>query len=72
MGNPAEKRTVVSPCTSVVGVEGLRVVAASIMPSIVSSNPNAVVMMMAERASDFILGQCCLTPEDAAFYGDDD
>ena len=72
MGNPADNTTVVAPCTSVLGVEGLRVVDASIMPSIVSSNPNAVVMMMAERASDFILDRCGLRTEDAAFYGNDD
>ena len=52
--------SVVDPELRVFGVEGLRVVDASVMPTITRANTHGPTMMIAEKASDLILGKAPL------------
>jgi choline dehydrogenase-like flavoprotein len=55
MGNDA--MAVVDSQLRVAGLEGLRVADASVFPSIIGGNTNAVVVMVAEKAADMLLGR---------------
>jgi len=61
--------SVVDPLTmGVHGIEGLKVVDASVMPYVTNGNIYAPVMMVAEKAADLILGTTPLPASNAEFY----
>ena len=62
----SDEGAVVDPRLRVRGVDGLRVVDASVMPAVPRGNTNAPVIAIAERAADLISGGQLLPPADPA------
>jgi len=54
MGVAGDSMAVVDQYLNVRGVQGLRIVDASVMPDVVRANTNVTTMMIAERAAEFI------------------
>jgi choline dehydrogenase len=66
MGPETDTTSVVNDRLQVHGLQGLRVVDASVMPSMPSANTYATTMMIAEKASDFLRGRDPLPAAEAA------
>ena len=71
-GSAIDESSAIDPDSFVVhGLEGVRVVDASSMRYVTNGNIYAPVMMVAEKASDAILGNTPLPPEPVEYYRHD-
>ena len=64
----SDETAVVDEACKVIGLDGLRIVDSSIIPSIVSGNLTAPTIMLAEKAADIIAGKTPLEPLDVPVY----
>ena len=71
IGDAADPMAVVDNELRVIGVDGLRVVDSSVMPSITTGNLNAPTIMIGEKGADHILGKPLLAPSNAPYYAAD-
>jgi choline dehydrogenase len=68
MGVAGDAMAVVDGECRVQGLGGLRVIDASVMPTLVGGNTNAPTIMIAEKVSDLIRGKAALPADDAPVY----
>jgi choline dehydrogenase len=68
MGGPGDPLAVVDPQARVIGFEALRVIDASIMPSVTTGNLNAPTIMLAEKGADLVRGRSPPPPSGAPYY----
>ena len=68
IGDANDPLAVVDPELKVIGVEGLRVIDSSVMPSITTGNLNAPTIMIGEKGADLVLGKQPPPPSNAPYY----
>jgi choline dehydrogenase len=68
IGRVDDPLAVVDPELRVIGVEALRIVDSSVMPSITTGNLNAPSIMIGEKGADHILGRPMLAPANEPFF----
>jgi choline dehydrogenase len=68
MGRADDAMAVVDPECRVIGLDGLRVIDSSIMPSITTGNLNAPTIMLAEKGADHVRGRTPLPAANAPVY----
>ncbi|MDK4742847.1 choline dehydrogenase [Rhizobium sp. CNPSo 3464] len=68
MGRPGDPRSVVDLDLRLIGTDNVRIVDASIIPSIPSANINATTFMIAEKASDIIRRRPHLSPTKVDYF----
>jgi len=66
MGRADDAMAVVTPDLRVRGLDGLRVVDASVMPNLICGNTNATSVVIGDKAADLVLGKPALPPHPAA------